>query len=64
MTREEFMKKYNLTEEGLAKENKEVVAMDDGDPDCEGFEIRFKDESHTFSLGCKCSDTGTFHNKL
>ncbi len=64
LTKEEFLKKIGKTEEALEKNGMEVVAYDDGFPDSEGWEIRYKDETCSIVLGCPCSDSGTVHDKL
>lgn len=65
MTKEEFLKEMNLTEEKLKAEGKEAVRFDDGDPESVGWEVRYIDKGEVeILLGCKCSDTGTVHNKL
>ena len=64
LTKNEFLEKINKTEEDLTKEGLELVQYDDGSPDSEGWEVRYKDETCTFSLGCPCSDSGTVHDKL
>lgn len=65
MTKEEFLKSINMTEEALKAQGKEVVKFDDGDPECIGWEVRYEDkENIEVILGCKCSDTGSIHTKL
>ncbi|WP_319371357.1 hypothetical protein [uncultured Ilyobacter sp.] len=65
MTKEEFLKSINITEEVLKAQGKEVVRFDDGDPECPGWEVRYVDkENIEVILGCKCSDTGSIHTKL
>ncbi|RUA06792.1 MAG: hypothetical protein DSY38_03770 [Fusobacteria bacterium] len=66
MTKEEFLKSMNTSEEKLKKEKKEVVKFDDGDPECPGWEIRYIDEVKCvdIALGCKCSISNTLHDKL
>lgn len=65
MTKEEFLRAEGTTEEKLKVEGKEVVRFDDGDPECCGWDIRYIDKEDIFiSLGCKCSDTGSIHDKL
>lgn len=64
MLREEYLRLIKKTELELEKEGKELVKFDDGSPDSLGWEVRYKDETCTFSLGCKCSDSGTVHDKL
>ena len=43
LTKEEFLKKIGKTEEDMEKDGMEVVAYDDGFPDSEGWEVRYKD---------------------
>lgn len=64
LTKDEFLKQIGKTEEGIKKEGLEVVKYDDGSPDSLGWELRYKDETCTFSLGCPCSDSGTVHDKI
>lgn len=65
MTREEFLKSIDTTDEILKSQGKEVVKHDDGDPECPGWEVRYIDDcSVEVILGCKCSDTGSIHTKL
>lgn len=64
MTKEEFLKKIGKSEEELAELGQELVAMDDGSPDCEGWEIRYIDKTMSVGLGCRCSESGTLHNKF
>jgi len=64
LTKEEFLLTLGKTENELNKEGLEIVKYDDGSPDSLGWELRYKDETCTFSLGCPCSDSGTIHEKL
>lgn len=65
MTKEEYLESIKTTEVKLEAEGKEVVKFDDGDPECPGWEVRYIDkENIEVILGCKCSDTGSVHNKL
>ncbi len=66
MTREEFLISIKTTEEKLKIEKKEVIEIDDGDPECLGWEVRYIDENKTveIALGCKCSTSNNLHNKL
>lgn len=64
LTKEEYLEKIGKNEEYLEKNGLEVVKYDDGSPDALGWEIRYKDNTCTFSLGCPCSDSGTVHDKL
>ena len=65
MTKEEYLKEIGTTEATLLTEGKEVIKFDDGDPECIGWEIRYIDKGEVeIILGCKCSDTGSIHNKL
>lgn len=64
LSKEEYLKKIGKSEEELAKQELELVQYDDGSPDSEGWEIRYIDKTCTLTLGCPCSDSGTFHNKL
>jgi len=66
MTREEFLKSIGTTEEKLKEKKQEVVKIDDGDPECLGWEVRYIDEKKSVevALGCKCSTSNNLHNKL
>lgn len=64
LTKEEFLKEIGKNVEELKKEGLEVVKYDDGSPEALGWEVRYIDETCTFSLGCPCSDSGTVHDKL
>lgn len=64
LSREEYLKSIGKTEEKLVEEGLELVKYDDGSPEALGWEVRYKDETCTFSLGCPCSDSGTVHDKL
>jgi len=64
LTKDEFLKTLRKNEEELKKEGLELVKYDDGSPESLGWELRYKNETCTFSLGCPCSDSGTVHDKL
>ncbi len=65
MTKEDFLRDLGTTEVKLEAEGKEVVRFDDGDPECPGWEVRYIDKEEVeIILGCKCSDTGSIHDKL
>jgi len=66
LTREEYMKRHKLTDEKLEAEGKELCQFDDGDPDCEGWEIRYidKEESVDIALGCKCSISTSLYTEI
>jgi len=64
MTKKEFLKKINQTEVSLELLGQELVRINDGDPDCEGWEVRYIDKTSSIGLGCRCSESGTLHSKL
>ncbi len=64
MSIEEFLKKIGKTEEELKVNNQELVKFDDGDPDSDGWEVRYIDTTSSIGLGCRCSESGTLHNKI
>lgn len=64
LSKEEYLKKMNTSEEKLKEKGMEIVACDDGSPDSEGWEIRYTDNSCSVVLGCPCSNSGTLHDKL
>ena len=66
MTKEQFLKSIETTEEKLKVERKEVIKFDDGDPECAGWEVRYIDDKQSIevALGCKCSTSNSLHNKL
>lgn len=65
MTKEEYLNSIKTTEAKLESEGKELIKFDDGDPESSGWEVRYIDrEEVEIILGCKCSDTGSVHDKL
>lgn len=64
MTKEEFLKKIGRSEEEIIEAGQELVAFDDDSPDCDGWEVRYKDKSTSIGLGCRCSESGTLHKSI
>ena len=66
MTKQKYLKSIGTTEEELMMKKQEVVKMDDGDPECPGWEVRYIDEKKSVevALGCKCSTSNNLHDKL
>lgn len=64
LSKDEYLKKLNTTEEKLKEKGMEIVAYDDGSPDSEGWDIRYIDDTCSVVLGCPCSNSGTLHDKL